>query len=193
MKRRHGFTIVELMVVIAAIAILMAITSTAYGAYQKRSYDGQIKSLAAAVKSGAERYYNTNNEYPLASQLSAPSSPGVNPPSSYATASTLLNVPTTNLNSSRIKLVPCAGSCPLTSTTNRNYVYYLTKAASDGTASRQYTNGGCTYTFPTSEDGALSFVIAFYYSEGGYWKATRSDKGNVTSSDPYGWCPFTPL
>lgn len=194
MKHRYGFTIIELVVVIEVIAILVAISVMSYRAYQKQSFDNQVQGLGAAIKSGAERYYNANNEYPFAQDLNSGIAPNGTPPANFTAASTLLNVPTTNLDSSTAKLAPCAGaSCTISTSSNKNLVYYITKAATDGAVERQYNITGCTYTFPATEDGALSFIIAYYYSQGGYWKVARSNAGTVASSDQDGLCSFTPL
>ncbi len=195
MKRR-GFTIIELLVVVAAITILVAISVSAYESYQKRSFDAQAVALAAAVKSGAERYYATNNEYPLASTLFG-GTPTGNPPATFTSASTILNVPSSNLNTDNLKFTPCAGTgvCSAGSA-NTSKVYYVTKDSSDGTAQRQYTitigSTSCTFTFPTTESGALSFILMYYSYQSRNWIVSRSDRGDVTTSNTTN-CGFTPL
>lgn len=194
MKRRYGFTIVELVIVTEVIAILIAISVGTYKVYLDRSFDNQVNGLVVAVKSGAERYYASNNEYPLAQDINNGIPPTSTPPTNFTAASTILDVPATNLDSGAVKLAPCAGAtCSISASSDNNLVYYITKAATDGMAQRQYTVNGCTYTFPDTEDGSLSFIIAYYYRQGGYWKVTRSNLGTVTSSDPTGLCPFTRL
>lgn len=63
-KQKHGFTIIELLIVIVIIAILAAITLVAYNNIQARARDAQrmqdIKTLAKAL----EEYYIDHNSYP---------------------------------------------------------------------------------------------------------------------------------
>jgi prepilin-type N-terminal cleavage/methylation domain-containing protein len=183
---KRGFTIIEVLVVITVISILITITMVSFTNYQNRSTDSQAKTIVAAVRAGAERYYSSNDEYPSAAVLFG-GTPTGSAPASYAAASTALGVSTDILNSSRIDFVPCAGTCNITDTTK---VYYLTKTATDGTAQRQYTVTSCTYTFPTTEDGSLSYIIMYYSRQDGYWKTSRSERGVPTTSDTI-LCPFT--
>ncbi len=62
-----GFTIVELMIVIAVIVILASITLVSYVGVQNQTRAEKTKAHAATVKKVAETYYNTNNTYPTTS------------------------------------------------------------------------------------------------------------------------------
>ncbi len=197
---KRGFTIVELVVVVVLIGILVSIAVSTYDAQQKRSYDGQAKNLAAAVKAGAEKYYSTNNEYPLASIVYGGTPSGTTTPASYATASTVLTVPTTNLTTNNLKLLPCntstgvaATRCPSVSnsTTDKTKVYYITKPDNATTVST-YVANSCTYTFPNTEAGALSFLVSYYSYQDSIWKVARSNRGDVTDTATNG-CRFTAL
>jgi type IV pilus assembly protein PilE len=63
MRRVHGFTLVELMVVVAIIAILAAFAVPAYSryGYRARRTDGQ--ELLLRIATAQERYYATYNRY----------------------------------------------------------------------------------------------------------------------------------
>src|SRR5579875_1416722 len=63
MERKRGFTLIELMVVVAIIAIIAAIAVPAYGryAYRARRVDGQ--ELLLRIANAQERYYATYNTY----------------------------------------------------------------------------------------------------------------------------------
>jgi type IV pilus assembly protein PilE len=63
MKHERGFTLIELMVVVAIMAILAAISISTYGryAYRARRPDGQ--ELLLRVANAEERYYAVYNNY----------------------------------------------------------------------------------------------------------------------------------
>ncbi len=63
MKYQRGFTLIELMVVVAIVAILAAIAIPAYGryAYRARRPDGQ--ELLLRIANAQERYYAVYNVY----------------------------------------------------------------------------------------------------------------------------------
>lgn len=183
---KRGFTIIELLVVITVLATLVGITMVSLYEYENRANDSRAQAIASAVRDGAERYYDNNNEYPSADLLFGGTPTGSIPASYSATASELA-LSADILDSSRIKFVPCSGDA--CSFTDKSKVYYLTKADADGTAQRQYTIAGCTYTFPSSEDGTLSYIISYYSNQNGYWMTGRSGRGMPVTSDP-ALCPF---
>jgi prepilin-type N-terminal cleavage/methylation domain-containing protein len=61
---KRGFTIVELLVVIAVIAILAAISIVSYGAWKKQAATAQVKSDLNAVAAAMESARTFNNAYP---------------------------------------------------------------------------------------------------------------------------------
>ncbi|MBD3613690.1 pilin [Kingella kingae] len=61
---QKGFTLIELMIVIAIIGILAAIALPAYQDYTKRSRVSEGLSLAGGAKSALTEYYASNNEWP---------------------------------------------------------------------------------------------------------------------------------
>src|ERR1700761_8180433 len=71
MRRLRGFTIVELLVVIAVIGILTTITIVGYNRYQQNSRDTQRAAKATVIAEALEKYYDANGEYPSCSQLTA--------------------------------------------------------------------------------------------------------------------------
>lgn len=63
-RMRHGFTIVELLIVIVVIAILAAITIVAFNGIQQRARDSERTSEIAAVQKALELYRADNDAYP---------------------------------------------------------------------------------------------------------------------------------
>jgi type IV pilus assembly protein PilA len=65
MKRmQQGFTLIELMIVVAIIGILAAIALPAYQDYTKRAHVAEGLTLAAGAKAAVTEYYSTNNKWP---------------------------------------------------------------------------------------------------------------------------------
>lgn len=61
---QKGFTLIELMIVVAIIGILAAIALPAYQDYTKRAHVSEGLSLAGAAKLAVTEYYADNNTWP---------------------------------------------------------------------------------------------------------------------------------
>ncbi|MCP4696174.1 MAG: prepilin-type N-terminal cleavage/methylation domain-containing protein [Gammaproteobacteria bacterium] len=70
MKKQHGFTLIELMIVVAIIAILAAVAIPAYTEYLKRSKVTETLGLLGSLKTPSEEYYG--NKGPDADQWPNP-------------------------------------------------------------------------------------------------------------------------
>lgn len=62
---KHGFTIVELIVVVVVIGILVAIMVVGYGSWRHSSITAKVKSDLNSVASAMESYRTFNNAYPV--------------------------------------------------------------------------------------------------------------------------------
>jgi len=67
MKNQQGFTLIELMIVVAIIAILAAIAISQYQDYVIRSQVSEGSSLADGVKTAVGEFYNNYGRFPNSS------------------------------------------------------------------------------------------------------------------------------
>lgn len=62
-RRQNGFTLIELMIVVAVVAILAAIALPAYQEYIKRSQRAEARAAILQAEGWLERFYTENNRY----------------------------------------------------------------------------------------------------------------------------------
>jgi type IV pilus assembly protein PilA len=63
-KMQQGFTLIELMIVVAIIGILAAVAIPSYQDYTKRAHVSEGLQLAGAVKTGIAEYYGSQGAWP---------------------------------------------------------------------------------------------------------------------------------
>ena len=118
-KIQQGFTLIELMIVVAIIGILAAIAIPAYQDYTKRARVTEGLSLASAAKTSVTEYYASNNTFPStnASAGLAATITGTSVSNVQVGASGVITVTYTSLvdaTTNTLTLTPTAGSGAVT-------------------------------------------------------------------------------
>jgi type IV pilus assembly protein PilE len=61
--RKQGFTLIELMITVAVVAILGGIAYPSYQSYVKRASRAEARAVVLDIAQKQERYYSSNNSY----------------------------------------------------------------------------------------------------------------------------------
>lgn len=69
MKKQQGFSLVELMIVVAVIGVLSAVAVPAYQNYVKKAEAGAALATLNALKTNVEDYIATNSSFPATAQF----------------------------------------------------------------------------------------------------------------------------
>ncbi len=72
MKNNQGFTLIELMIVVAIVGILAAVAIPAYQDYVARSQIAEAMLSVSAVKTGITEFFSANGDLPPANQYGEP-------------------------------------------------------------------------------------------------------------------------
>lgn len=140
----RGFTIIELLVVVAVIGILATITLIGFNRYQANTRDTERSSQATIITEALERYYDKNGEYPSCSTMTNPTGTNVINNALTGTDPKVLVTPqaaTNKTNSIDICTTLTAGS------TTDSFAY-----VGDGSSVCSTGNACLSYTFQYKEE-----------------------------------------
>lgn len=180
-EQQSGFTIVELIVVVAVIAILATVSTFAYINVKKQSYDAAIVAKVAWLERQLDRYKNDHGEYPVMEALNPGTSATNVSMSDWSAAAQILNVDATYLNGPNdIKFHSlCASGCG--GAPQKNQYEYVALNGSSNTAGVAYSWNipaiGCLITIQYSDP---SYVFVYFNSYKNVWVFNKSPHGTAT-------------
>jgi prepilin-type N-terminal cleavage/methylation domain-containing protein len=142
MQRRRGFTLVELLIVIAVIGILTTIATITYSSVKTRATDTERASQADIIAKQLEAYYQKHGEYPGCSNITGSANDVITNTLPRIQAQTLV---APNDSSGETNSIKCQD---LTSLSQSDYFAYV------GDPSPTCTSGGAclTYTIKYRDD-----------------------------------------
>lgn len=204
-KKPRGFTVVELIITVAIIAILAAISILTYKNIQNEADDRAREADVAAIMDALEKYYADHGEYPSDDDFN-PSHSATRLPD-FSAVKTLLPTLNTEALTGPADYQFYAGcldtQCTNTATTwqtymTKSYRYQSrdTPGSSPGatfskSVAASYGNNtgwGCTITTKYDDPG---YAIAWYSPAKKLWFFKKSVHGNVTIA-PYSGGPTAP-
>jgi type IV pilus assembly protein PilA len=116
-KKQQGFTLIELMIVIAIVGILAAIALPAYQDYTVRAKVSEALARLAEAKTSVAEYYSANGYFPDSANKA-----GLNTNPNTDIVASLRYIPTTTSAVSVLGVVLQAGVIPTNTGTNYSFV-----------------------------------------------------------------------
>lgn len=91
MKKQQGFTLIELMIVVAIIGILAAIAIPAYQDYTQRAQISDAFTVVSGAKTAVAEFAQTNGAYPATADIAALDLDIATPAGKYASTVAVTN------------------------------------------------------------------------------------------------------
>ncbi len=145
MKRstHRGFTLIELMVVIAIIAILSGIIMASFSAAKSKSRDGQRISDIAQIQLALAGYFNQCNTYPATTTLPSSGTTGTGCPTGVNLGTFIGKIPTSPSGANQTTYAYSTGTSNITGL----IVDYVLEANLENNSS---VSGESLSTFPST-------------------------------------------
>ncbi|MEP6710450.1 MAG: hypothetical protein ABJA64_01905, partial [Candidatus Saccharibacteria bacterium] len=193
-----GFTIIELLIVIATTSVLFIIANSYSASAQKQTRDNERQSDASVIMDKIEAYYTKNNTYPSVDKLN-PTTSTSRLPNYDAVKTTLPGITDDDLNGPSdynfIALSCAVDECMLSSdaslTKPKQYIYFSNKSGEKVSNLRFDSVGAMWGCKLTTSSISPSAVIAWRSEMTGKWTFKKAKHGDVTISK-YGHGPITP-
>ena len=145
MKKQQGFTLIELMIVVAIIGILAAIAIPAYQDYTIRAQVSEGLNLAGGAKTAVAEYTMDSGNFPTTNLLAGISANPADINGKYTTSVTVTNTATTGIitvvyGGTDAHALLQGGTLTLTATTNAGSVEW---ACATGTIAAKHLPAAC--------------------------------------------------
>ena len=75
MKKNLGFTLIELMIVVAIVAIISSFTMSSYSQHVKKAERKEVQTEMLEIAARLEQYHALNNSYALVGTITSPGQP----------------------------------------------------------------------------------------------------------------------
>ncbi len=142
MKKQSGFTLIELMIVVAIIGILAAIAIPAYQDYTIRSQVSEAMSLADGAKTAVAEYYTNYGNLP-SNNSKAGLAPASQITGKYVSALTVNNGVITASLGNEVNAKVSNGALNLSPLTTTGSIQWVCKAANSANLPNKYLPSAC--------------------------------------------------
>jgi|SRR5690554_3223568 len=143
-QMQKGFTLIELMIVVAIIGILAAIALPAYQDYTARSQMSEALSLAAGARTAVTEFYTANGQFPTGNESAGLDATATNISGNYVHSVNVTGgLITVTMKSAGISEGIRGKTMVLSATTNAGSVEWACKTGSTNGVEAKYLPSSC--------------------------------------------------